>query len=101
MDRVLTASLVNGMYGHSLARSAEIGPEKGALHVVPSPAEEPTMSDREANSDEGASPAEDIKKQNPEGTTTGDQTGEASDKHKVEDLAKAGRSDMDPNRGAD
>jgi hypothetical protein len=44
------------------------------------------MSDSEPNSDEGASPAEDVKKQNPTGTTTGDQTG-----HKVEDLAKAGR----------
>ena len=59
------------------------------------------MSDREPNSDEGASPADDIKKQNPEGTTTGDQTGKAGDKHKVEDLAKAGRSDMNPNAGAD
>ena len=53
------------------------------------------MSDSEPNSDEGASPAEDIKKQNPDGTTTGDQTGETDSQHKVEDLAKAGRADMD------
>ncbi len=53
------------------------------------------MSDSEPNSDEGASPADDIKKQNPDGTTTGDQTGEADSQHKVEDLAKAGRADMD------
>jgi len=53
------------------------------------------MSDSEPNSDEGASPAEDIKKQNPDGTTTGDQTGETDSQHKVEDLAKAGRPDMD------
>lgn len=59
------------------------------------------MRDSKPNSDEGASPAEDIKKQNSEGTTTGDQTDEAGGKHKVEDLAKAGRSDMDPNEGAD
>jgi len=53
------------------------------------------MSDSEPNSDEGASPAEDIKKQNPTGTMTGDQTGEAGGDHKVENLAKAGRDDMD------
>lgn len=53
------------------------------------------MSDSEPNSDEGANPAEDIKKQNLTGTTTGDQTGESDGKHKVEDLAKAGRDDMD------
>ena len=59
------------------------------------------MSDSEPNSDEGESPADDIKKQNPEGTTTGDQTGEAGGKHKVEDLAKAGRSDMDTDEDAE
>lgn len=59
------------------------------------------MSNSEPNSDEGASPADDIKKQNPAGTTTGDQTGETGGEHKVEDLAKAGRSDMNPNEGAD
>ena len=53
------------------------------------------MSNAEPNSDEGASPADDVKKQNPTGTTTGDQTGEAGGEHKVEDLAKAGRNDMD------
>ena len=59
------------------------------------------MSDSEPNSDEGASPAEDIKKQNPTGTPTGDQTGETGDKHKVEDLAKAGREDMDTDEDAE
>jgi hypothetical protein len=59
------------------------------------------MSANEPNSDEGASPAEDVKKQNPTGTTTGDQTGETGGDHKVEDLAKAGRDDMDTNEAAD
>jgi hypothetical protein len=59
------------------------------------------MSDIEPNSDEGASPADDIKKQNPEGTTTGDQTGETGGDHKVEDLAKAGRNDMDTDEDAE
>jgi hypothetical protein len=59
------------------------------------------MSDIEPNSDEGASPADDIKKQNPEGTTTGDQTGETGGDHKVEDLAKAGRDDMDTDEDAE
>ena len=53
------------------------------------------MSDDMPNSDEGASPVDDIKKQNPEGTTTGDQTGETGDDHKVDDLAKAGREHLD------
>jgi hypothetical protein len=53
------------------------------------------MSDDAPNSDEGASPADDIKKQNPGGTTTGDQTGETGGDHKVDDLAKAGRDGMD------
>jgi hypothetical protein len=55
------------------------------------------MSDSEPNSDEGASPAEDVKKQNP----TGDQTGESGGDHKVEDLAKAGRDDMDTDEDAE
>jgi hypothetical protein len=55
------------------------------------------MNDKMPNSDEGSSPADDIKKQNPEGTTTGDQTGETGGEHKVDDLAKAGRDDMDTN----
>ena len=59
------------------------------------------MSDIEPNSGEGASPADDIKKQNPEGTTTGDQTGETGGDHKVEDLAKAGRNDMDTDEDAE
>jgi hypothetical protein len=53
------------------------------------------MSNEAPNSDEGARPAEDIKKQNPDGTTTGDQTGETDGDHKVDDLAKAGRDDLD------
>ena len=56
------------------------------------------MSDSEPNSDEGANPVDDIKKQNPTGTTTGDQTGETGGDHKVEDLAKAGRDDMNTNK---
>lgn len=59
------------------------------------------MSDNEPNSDEGANPAEDIKKQNPNGTTTGDQTGEARSDHKLEKLAKAGRDNMDTDEGAE
>ncbi|MEG3162642.1 hypothetical protein U1763_19245 [Sphingomonas sp. LB2R24] len=59
------------------------------------------MSDSEPNSDEGASPADDVKKQNPTGTTTGDQTGETGGDHKVEDLAKAGRDDMDTDAEAE
>ena len=59
------------------------------------------MSNSEPNSDEGASPADDVKKQNPTGTTTSDQTGETSDDHKVEDLAKAGRNDMNTDEGAE
>jgi hypothetical protein len=57
------------------------------------------MSNETSNSDEGASPAEDIKKQNPDGTTTGDQAGETDGDHKVEDLAKAGRDDLDTDDG--
>lgn len=53
------------------------------------------MSDSEPNSDQGASPAEDVKKQNPTGPTTGGQTGETGSDHKFEDLARAGRDDMD------
>ena len=53
------------------------------------------MSDEAPNSDEGASPADDIKKQNPTGTTTGDQTGEAGIDHKVDNLAKAGCRGLD------
>ena len=56
------------------------------------------MSDSEPNSDEGANPVDDIKKQNPTGTTTGDQTGETGSGRKVEDLAKAGRDDMDTDK---
>lgn len=59
------------------------------------------MSDSEPNSDEGASPVEDIKKQNPTGTTTGDQAGKSGSDHKVEDLAKAGRDDMDTDGDAE
>jgi hypothetical protein len=59
------------------------------------------MSDIEPNSDKNASPADDLKKQRPEGTTIRDQTGETGSDHKVEDLAKAGRDDMDTNEGAE
>lgn len=59
------------------------------------------MSNSEPNFDEGASPADDVKKKNPTGTTTRDQTGEAGGDHKVEDLAKAGRDDMDTDANAE
>jgi len=65
------------------------------------PIKERIMSNSEPNSDEGASPADDVKKQNPTGTTTGDQTGEAGGDHKVENLAKAGRDDMDTDEDAE
>ena len=76
------------------------------------------MADGQANANEGASPGDDIAKQNPGETTVGSMTGEAgenragagegpdagSDGHahdedqtKTQDLAKAGRSDFDPN----
>ena len=53
------------------------------------------MTDDAPNSDEGASPADHIKKQNSTGTTTGDQTGETGSDHKVDDLAKAARRGLD------
>lgn len=82
------------------------------------------MADR-ANANEGADPSSDIKQQNPGETTTGDLTqgngqsragsgeGPDADKNghaeeegekngdatKTQDLAKAGREDMDPNAG--
>jgi hypothetical protein len=59
------------------------------------------MSDIEPNSDEAASPADDLKKQNLEGTTTEDQAARTGGDHKVEDLAKAGRDDMDTDEGAE
>ena len=59
------------------------------------------MGDIEPNSDKNASPVDDLKKQRPEGTTTRDQTGETGGEHKVEDLAKAGRYDMDTDEGAE
>jgi hypothetical protein len=76
------------------------------------------MADDQANSNEGGSPANDIAKQNPGETTVGDMTGEATEDRagagegpdagldgrahdeeqtKTQDLAKAGRSDFNPN----
>jgi hypothetical protein len=54
------------------------------------------MPDR-SNADEGADPSQDLKRQNPGGTTTEDLT-EGEDT-KTQDLTKAGRDDMDPNAG--
>lgn len=82
---------------------------------------------QQSNTNEGADPSGDIKKQNPGGTTTEDLTqgtgqsragsgegadaeadadGKAKDENdqsgsntKTQDLAKAGRDDMDPNAG--
>jgi hypothetical protein len=59
------------------------------------------MGDIEPNSDKNVIPVDDLKKQRPEGTTTRDQTGETGGEHKVEDLAKAGRDDMDTDEGAE
>ena len=59
------------------------------------------MSNIKPNSDEAVSPADDLKKQNFEGTTTEDQAPRAGGDHKVEDLAKAGRDDMDTDEGAE
>ena len=53
-----------------------------------------------ANGDEGADPSADIKKQNPGGTTVEDLT-EGGGDTKTQDLAKAGREDMDPDAGAE
>jgi hypothetical protein len=68
--------------------------------------QEAFTSDDQANADEGADPTNDIKKQNPEGTTTGDLAGQFTakdvdedDPHKVEKLTKAGRDDFDPGAG--
>ena len=58
------------------------------------------MGDDQTNSEEGADPSEDIKKQNPQRTTTADQVA-GDDPHKVEKLAKAGRPDTDPDAGGD
>jgi hypothetical protein len=66
------------------------------------------MSDDTPKTDEGSSPVDDIKKQNPGATTTGDQTGEANDDapgeagdnpHKVEKLTKAGQDEVDADAG--
>lgn len=76
------------------------------------------MSDDRANADEGADPADDIKRQNPGETTTGDISDGAEDRAgagegpdaegedsisdeagKVQDAARAGRTDFDPNAG--
>ena len=52
----------------------------------------------EANANEGADPSDDIRKQNPGGTTTEDLAdGEGKGETKVQDLAKAGRKDFDAN----
>jgi len=73
------------------------------------------MPDDQANANEGADPSDDIKKQNPSGTTTADLTGRHDDPNragagegpdagenddtKTQDLAKAGRADFDPDAG--
>ncbi len=54
----------------------------------------------ETNSNEGADPSDDIKKQNPGETTTADAV-PSDDRHKVEKLAKAGRPGVDPDAGSD
>jgi hypothetical protein len=69
--------------------------------VITVEAEEWIVSHNKPNFDEGINPPEDKKKQKPNKTTSGDQTGEARSDHKVEDLAKAGRDDMDTDEGAE
>lgn len=59
------------------------------------------MSNGEPNSDDSVSPADDVKKQSLTGTPTGDQAGKSGGDHKVENLAKAGRDDMDTDEGAE
>lgn len=81
------------------------------------------MPDNQPSSDEGADPSADIQKQNPDGKTTADITGghddpdragagegpdaggdgkahdEVAPDTKTQDLAKAGRDDVDPDAG--
>ena len=59
---------------------------------------EPRSAVASGGGDEGADPSEDLKKQNPDETTTPDlaETERGGDS-KVQDLAKAGRRDFDPN----
>jgi hypothetical protein len=49
------------------------------------------------NAREGADPSQEIKDQNPGETTTADLAEGEESKSKVEDVAKAGRKDFDPN----
>ena len=51
----------------------------------------------EPNAREGADPSQDLKDQNPGETTTADLADGKESKTKVEDIAKAGREDFDPN----
>jgi len=58
------------------------------------------MSDDRANAGEGADPSKDIDQQNPGETTTHDLTDdEDTSDTKTQDLAKARRTDFDPNAG--
>lgn len=54
------------------------------------------MADEQPNRNEGASTDDDLKRQNPGGTTTGDLTGDA-EKTEPQDPAKAARAGFDPN----
>lgn len=53
------------------------------------------------NSNEGADPTDDIKKQNPGKGGDGKKADEDHSDHKTQDLARAGRPGFDPNAGAD
>lgn len=54
----------------------------------------------ESTNDEGASPEDDIKQQNPGGETTGDIADGDEDPHKVERLTKQDRAG-DPDEGSE
>jgi hypothetical protein len=61
-------------------------------------------ADVEMANDEGADPTNDIKKQNSGEATSPAEAGKkgtSEDPEKVEDLAKAGRADFDPDAGSD
>ena len=62
-------------------------------------------TDVEMANDEGADPTDDIKKQNPgQATTLSDahaKKGSDADPKKVQNLAKAGRPDFNPDAGSD
>jgi len=57
----------------------------------------------EPNSNEGADPTDDIRKQNPGEVTSADLGSQGDDKNpnKTQDLTRAGRDYLDPNEGSE